>query len=102
MPDGSVFHDRTAQKIRRQEQGNEYATAQLVALGAPRPRPGDDPASWLRDALGVVGVRRLRHPGVHRFVFRLGRSRREREEIRLGLPELRPYPKHPDPDPVPV
>ncbi|WP_454322859.1 Mom family adenine methylcarbamoylation protein [Streptomyces ambofaciens] len=39
LPDGTVFHDRTAQKIRRQEQGCEYATAQLLALGAPRPRP---------------------------------------------------------------
>ncbi|WP_263495216.1 hypothetical protein [Streptomyces sp. PSKA30] len=36
----------------------------------------------------------------HRYVFRLGRTRREREEIKLGLPVLRPHPKHPDPEPA--
>ncbi|MET9513105.1 hypothetical protein ABZX62_32440 [Streptomyces flavidovirens] len=36
----------------------------------------------------------------HRYVFRLGRTRREREEITLGLPGLRPYPKRPDPEPT--
>lgn len=36
----------------------------------------------------------------HRYVFRLGRTRREREEIELGLPVLRPYPKSSDPEPT--
>ncbi|MET8572982.1 hypothetical protein [Streptomyces sp. NPDC004783] len=98
LPDGTVFHDRTAQKIRRQEQGHEYAAAQLIALGAPRPRPGCDPARWLREALAAVGARNVRHRGAHRWVFRLGRTRREREDIKLGVPSLRPYPKRPDPE----
>jgi hypothetical protein len=102
LPDGTVFHARTAQKIRRREQGHEYATAQLVALGAPRPRPGCDPALWLRDALAAAGARNIRHRGAHRFVFRLGRTRREREEIELGLPARQPYPKQPDPEPSPT
>ncbi|MGW1870426.1 Mom family adenine methylcarbamoylation protein [Streptomyces mauvecolor] len=38
LPDGTVFHARAAQKIRRQEQGHEYAEAQLRAFGAPPPR----------------------------------------------------------------
>ncbi|MGW7365403.1 Mom family adenine methylcarbamoylation protein [Streptomyces sp. NPDC054841] len=100
LPDGTVFHDRAAQKIRRLEQGHEYAAAQLIALGAPRPRPGCDPARWLREALAAVGARNIRHRGAHRYVFRLGRTRREREEIALGLPVLRPYPKRPDPEPA--
>lgn len=100
LPDGTVFHDRAAQKIRRAEQGHEYAAAQLLALGAPRPRPGCDPALWLREALAAVGARNVRHRGVHRYVFRLGRTRREREEIELGLPVLRPYPKRPDAEPA--
>lgn len=100
LPDGTVFHDRTAQKIRRQEQGSRYAQEQLIALGAPRPRPGTDPALWLREALAAVGARPVRHRGSHRFVFRLGRTRREREEIRLGLPAQQPYPKRPDPEPA--
>ncbi|WP_240529881.1 hypothetical protein [Streptomyces mangrovisoli] len=99
LPDGTVF-DRTAQKIRRQEQGHEYAVGQLVALGARRPQPGGDPALWLREALTTVGARNVHHRGAHRFVFRLGRTRREREEIELGLPAVRPYPKHPDPEPA--
>ncbi|WP_259446189.1 DUF6262 family protein [Streptomyces geysiriensis] len=93
---GTVFHDRTAQKIRRQEQGHEYATAQLIALGAPRPRPGCDRARWLSEALAAVGARNVRHRGAHRWVFQLGRSRREREDVRLVVPSLKPYPKLPD------
>ncbi|MEU3734528.1 hypothetical protein AB0E81_34795 [Streptomyces sp. NPDC033538] len=38
------------------------------------------------------------HRGAHRWVFRLGRTRREREDIKLGVPSLRPYPKFPDPE----
>lgn len=98
LPDGTVFHDRTAQKIRRQEQGHEYATAQLLALGAPRPRPGCDRARWLHEALAAIGARNVRHRGAHRWVFRLGRTRHEREDIKLGVPSLRPYPKRPDPE----
>lgn len=100
LPDGTVFHDRTAQKARRQEQGHEYAEAQLIALGAPVPRAGCDRAVWLREALVAVGARNVRHRGAHRYVFRLGRTRREREEIKLGLPARRPYPKYPDPEPT--
>ncbi|MCX5097633.1 hypothetical protein OOK36_55355 [Streptomyces sp. NBC_00365] len=67
LPDGTVFHARAAQKIRRLEQGYEYAAAQLCAFGAPRPRPGSDPAIWLREALAAVGARNIRHRGTHRF-----------------------------------
>ncbi|GAA4028315.1 hypothetical protein [Streptomyces plumbiresistens] len=102
LPDGTVFHDRTAQKIRRQEQGCEYAAAQLTVLGAPRLRPGSDPTQWLREALTAVGARNVRHRGAHRYVWRLGRNRREREQIKLGLPAQRPYPKQPDPEPIAV
>ncbi|MET9513122.1 hypothetical protein ABZX62_32525 [Streptomyces flavidovirens] len=73
LPDGTVFHDRAAQKIRRQEQGCEYGAAQLTALGAPRPRPGCDPALWLREALATVGARNIRHRGAHRFCGQLPR-----------------------------
>ncbi|WP_314223661.1 Mom family adenine methylcarbamoylation protein [Streptomyces zaehneri] len=102
LPDGTVFHERTAQKIRRQEQGHQYAEAQLIALGAPVPRAGCNPAVWLREALVAVGARNVRHRGAHRYVWRLGRSRREREQIKLGLPAQRPYPKQPDPEAIAV
>ncbi|MFG2731601.1 hypothetical protein [Streptomyces canus] len=45
LPNGTVFNGKTAQKIRKQEQGHEYAAAQLIALGAPVPRAGSDPPS---------------------------------------------------------
>ncbi|MFD8049481.1 hypothetical protein [Streptomyces sp. Tu102] len=102
LPDGTVFHDRAAQKIRHQEQGHQYAEAQLIALGAPVPRAGCNPAVWLREALVAVGARNVRHRGAHRYVWRLGRSRREREQIKLGLPVQRPYPKQPDPEAIAV
>lgn len=66
------------------------------------PRAGCNPAVWLREALIVVGARSARHRGAHRFVWRLGRSRREREQIKLGLPTRRPYPKQPDPEAIAV
>ncbi|MER7982437.1 hypothetical protein [Streptomyces sp. NPDC095817] len=100
LPDGTVFNDRTAQKIRRQEQGYRYAQEQLIALGAPRPRSGVNPAVWLREALAAVGTRNVRHRGPHRWVFRLGRTRREREEIRLGLPAQQSRPGQPDAESV--
>ncbi|MGW0868996.1 hypothetical protein ACWD3Z_00760 [Streptomyces sp. NPDC002740] len=96
LPNGVVLNERMAQKVRRQEQGHEYAERLLIGLGAPPFRAGVDPKVWLREALVAVGARNQRHHGVHRFVYRLGRNRRERESIRLGLPTVSPYPKQPD------
>ncbi|MGW7261341.1 hypothetical protein [Streptomyces sp. NPDC054834] len=59
--------ERAAQKIRRREQGHQYAEAQLIALGAPVPKAGCDPAVWLRGALAAVGARNVRHRGALRF-----------------------------------
>jgi hypothetical protein len=96
LPDGTVFNDRTAQKIRRREQGYRYAQEQLLALGAAPPRPGTESAVWLREALAEVGTRNIRHRGAHRWLFRLGRTRRDREEVLLGLPVQQPFPTRPD------
>lgn len=74
LPDGTVLHDRAAQKVRKQEQGHEYVEARLMSLGAPAPRAGCDPALWLRDALHAVGARNLRHCGPHRYVFDSART----------------------------
>lgn len=84
------------QKVRRQEQGHEYAERLLLGLGAAPIRADADPRAWLREALEAVGAQNLRHRGVHRYVYRLGKSRRERESIRLGLSAGDPYPKVPD------
>ncbi|WP_198545730.1 Mom family adenine methylcarbamoylation protein [Actinacidiphila yeochonensis] len=97
LPDGTILHDRAAQKIRRQEQGHRYCEEKLIQFGAAVPRAGADPAEWLRQALADIGARRIRHRGAHRYIFRLGANRREREAIRLGDPPLTAYPKLPDP-----
>ncbi|MFI1765309.1 hypothetical protein ACH41H_25065 [Streptomyces sp. NPDC020800] len=97
LPDGTILHDRAAQKIRKQEQGHRYCEEKLIRFGATVPRAGANPTEWLRDALADIGARRIRHRGPHRYVFRLPSTRREREAIRLGDPPLAAYPKHPDP-----
>jgi len=42
LPDGTVFSDRAAQKIRRQKRGHEGAERRLITFGArpPRAEPG--------------------------------------------------------------
>jgi hypothetical protein len=97
LPDGTVFSDRAAQKIRRQEQGHRYAEERLIAWGARPPRAGERPPVWLARALDDAGVRRLPHPGNHRYAWPLGRTRRERALV-LIKPQPQPYPKR-DADP---
>lgn len=95
LPDGTVLHDRAAQKVRSRDRGHEHVERRLVALGAPVPRAGQRPAEWLAAALDAVGARRIRHAGCHRYAFPLGAGRRARDRIRIG-PVGRPYPKHAD------
>jgi len=95
LPDGTVLNGRAAQKVRRGEVGHEYVERRLVGLGARPPVAGEDMTGWLRSALAAVRVSRIRHPGAHRYVFRLGRNARERQAIPLGLPSAH-YPKQLD------
>jgi hypothetical protein len=90
-----VFSAKAAQKIRKREQGHAYAERQLVDRGARPMRPGENPATWLREALGDTGARRVRHKGVLRYGFRLGTDRRQRSAVVIALPS-RAYPKTPD------
>lgn len=92
FPDGTVLNDKTAQKIRSQDRGHDYAERMLVDRGAAPMRPGEKPADWLRQALHDVHAGRLRHRGCHRYVFTLG-ARRARTRIGLAA---QPYPKQPD------
>lgn len=91
LPDGTVFSDRAASKIRSRDRGHEYAERQLMAFGARAPRAEEDPASWLAEAEADAGVRNIRHPGVFRYAFLLG-TRRQRASVAIALP-ARPYPK---------
>jgi hypothetical protein len=92
LPDGTVFSDRAAQKIRTGERGHDYAERRLVALGARPRRPGENPAAWLAEALPAARARKIRHPGNHRYAFRLGTTRRARANVTI-TPRPGPYPK---------
>ena len=86
LPDGSVFSDRAASKIRKRERGWAYAVEQLVAAGAEEPCDSTDLAAWLRLELTRV-TRRLRHPGNHKYAWGLSRK------VRRALPDSGAYPK---------
>lgn len=88
LPDGRVFSDRAAQKVRARERGWAYAVEQLVAHGAPAPRDGEDLGAWLRGALALV-TRTMRHPGNHRYAWALTRRHRRL----FAAPDPASYPK---------
>jgi hypothetical protein len=95
LPDGTVFSDRAAQKIRAQDRGHAYAERQLTSLGASPIRAGQSPAGWLADALAAVGAYPVRHRGPHRYAFRLGANPRDRAAVAVAIRPA-PYPKAPD------
>ena len=90
LPDGRVLNDRALSKLRSLDVGHEYVEHLLRGFGAP-PRRGSPPSEWLPRALDAAGVRRLRHPGNHRYLFRLG-DRTSKRSVVIALPKL-PYPK---------
>jgi hypothetical protein len=87
LPDGRVFSDRAAQKIRKGERGWRYAAGQLEAFGAaPVPANVEDRSIWLSAAMQSFTTR-LRHKGNHKYAWPLDKA------IRRQLPMSRPYPK---------
>lgn len=86
LPTGEVLNARSAQKVRSQQRGHEHVEAKLCSLGATPMAAEDEPARWLAHALVQLGVTRIRHNGNHRYLFRLGVTRRQRQAVRLGLP----------------
>lgn len=87
LPDGTVFSDRAASKIRTRERGWRYAANILITHGAPEP-PADNPAAWLRHWTSLL-TRPLRHRGNHRYAWSLSNS--------LRLPPSHQYPKWSNP-----
>lgn len=72
LPNGTVFSARAQQKVRRLERGWRYAVEQLIAAGLPA--PSGDLSAWLKST--VASLRRVRHPGNHRYAWAF--TRRER------------------------
>lgn len=91
LPDGSVLQDRARAKLLGWERGAGGVVSRLVKLGAP-PKPEGQPGEeWLTEALDVIGATQLRHPGNHRYAFRIG-TKADRRATTVALPAL-PYPK---------
>jgi hypothetical protein len=84
LPDGTLFSERTLQKVRKQERGWEAAVELLARHGAP-PFAGE-PRAWLRAALAAV-TRTLRHPGNHKYAWPL------QPRVERFMPTALPYPK---------
>lgn len=87
LPDGSVMHRRSIQKIRGMEQGWEAAVRRLVQFGAPSPE--GDIRKWLDAALAAVS-RPVRHPGNHKYAWILGRRWRRLLPPSLSYPKAAP------------
>lgn len=93
LPDGTIFSDRTASKIRNAERGWRYAANILVKHGATEP-----PATNTDDHTGLRAwltywttllTRPLHHAGNHRYAWSLSPS--------ITLHSSHQYPKWPDP-----
>lgn len=85
LPDGTVFSDRAAQKVRTGERGWRYAAGLLERHGAPAaPEEPEARRTWLATWTADL-TRPLRHPGNHKYAWALQR--------RIMLPPSIPYPK---------
>ncbi len=92
LPDGRVFSDRAAQKIRKGERGWRYAAAQLEKWGASEvPEDLEERHAWFDLALRRFTTT-VRHRGNHKYAWPLTQS------MRRVLPLSLPYPKHLDPE----
>ena len=90
FPDGHVFSDRSAQKIRAGERGWRYAAAQLEKWGASEaPEDPEERLVWFDYALTRF-TRKTYHRGNHKYAWPLQRA------MRRLLPCSLPYPKHLD------
>lgn len=86
---GQVISERAISKIRGEEQGAEYAAAQLRAAGAPPRRLGESAAAWVARTRASGCLRSVRHPGNHVYVFGLDRGIKRRLRVVGGAA----YPK---------
>jgi len=93
FPDGTTFNERTRQKIRKQEDGADEAEKLLIRWGARPRRAGENSVSWLKEQMPQLHLRRLRHPGNHRYIFTIGTYRKY---IAVNA-VAQPYPKAVDP-----
>lgn len=82
---GRVMSDRALSKIRNGEVGMDYACRQLVAMGAPARRMGEEGRVYVARALAEGPFRRIWHPGNHCYAWALVSTGREGRALRKSL-----------------
>lgn len=90
--DGRVLSARTLSKLRNGERGADGAYRQLLAMGAPARRFGEDMRLYVERALAEGPFSRLKHPGNHCYAWAIG-SRSERRRVERGFMTTQPYPR---------
>jgi hypothetical protein len=90
LPDATVLTARAAAKLTAGDRGARGVTARLLGLGATSPIPGQHPAAWLKQALADIGATRMRHPGNHRYLIKVGGPRHRSKTVIVSTG--RPYP----------
>ncbi|MFE6966835.1 hypothetical protein ACFVAJ_17125 [Agromyces sp. NPDC057679] len=88
---GLVLSERTLSKIRTGDRGADGGEKKLISLGARARRAGENPKTWLAEALDQIGATRLRHPGNFRYAWAVG-GPAERRRTTIAM-ERTPYPK---------
>lgn len=86
LPDGTVFSDRAASKLRARDKGWRYAARILERHGARLLGESDDSRAWLAEWLPKL-TRSVRHGGNHKYAWAVDRA------ARRVLPRSLPYPK---------
>ncbi len=86
LRDGTVFNDRTAQKIRKAESGWHGAVRTLVEKYGADQLGAQDPREWLSQQISRLTYR-LPHPGNYKYAWGLQKS------VKRALPKSLPYPK---------
>ena len=94
LPDGTVFSDRAASKVRNLERNWRGPVEKLLRFGADPFDPAD-PATWLREQLDRL-TRRVHHAGNHRYAWAVDRRLRSSLETLRAAAGAEPYPKHRD------
>jgi hypothetical protein len=86
LPDGTVFHNRAAAKIRKRDKGWRYAAAFLERYGATPLGEFRNARAWLDRWLPRL-TRSVPHCGNHTYLWNFDRAARRR------MPPSLPYPK---------
>lgn len=82
---GRVVSGRALSKVRNGETGEAYAYRQMLTMGAPPRRAGEDGREYVRRALAEGPFRKVWHPGNHCYVWAFTQGRQGGRALRRSL-----------------